>query len=35
MIKIVNKDPASIREYFIREGYNLYNPSMTIDGTLL
>ena len=35
MIKIVNKDPANIRECFIREGYNLYNPSMTIDADIV
>ncbi len=35
MNKIVNKDPAIIREYFIKEGYNLYNPSMTIDADIV
>ena len=35
MNKIVNKDPANIREYFIKEGYKLYNPAMTIDADIV
>ena len=35
MSKAMDKDPSSIREFFINKGYTFYNPAMTIPADIV
>ena len=35
MNKAMDKDPSSIREFFINKGYTFFNPAMTIPADIV